>query len=287
MTTSLAGPEVAFRVCPLCGRNNAAEANQRPSRGPWHLKACRRCAFVYLENAPAYSELEDEFEWSRSLATETERRRKEEPLLHTLHVPFKRWWNRLLRRDKLLALARQFISPGAILDVGCGSGRRLLGLPAQYTLYGIEVSRLLAAEANRHFSGRGGTAFVGPALQWLDELEPRQFSGVIMRAFLEHEVAPRTALAAAHRVLRENGHLIIKVPNYASLNRLLRGSKWCGFRFPDHVNYFTPRSLVTMLRQTGFSIAQFRWLDQFPTSDNMWLVAQRSADSPGPSPDEG
>jgi SAM-dependent methyltransferase len=215
---------------------------------------------------------------------ESERRRKEEPLLHTLHVPFKRWWNQLLGRDKLLALASQFISPGPVLDVGCGSGRRLLGLRPEYTLYGIEVSRPLATEARRHFSRRGGTVFVGPALCGLGEFEPGQFSGVIMRAFLEHEVAPRTALTGARRVLKEDGHLIIKVPNYASLNRWVRGSKWCGFRFPDHVNYFTPRSIVTMLRDTGFSVAGFRWRDQFPTNDNMWLVARRSGASADLSP---
>lgn len=279
LTASAAVPKQALRPCPLCGRDNAAEANHRHSRGDWRLKACTGCGFVYLENAPAYAEMTDgEFEWSKSLATETERRRNEEPLLHKMHVPLKRRWNRLFRRDKLLALARQFISPGPVLDVGCGSGKRLLGLPPQYTLFGIEVSRTLAAQASHHFAGRGGAAYVGPALRWLDELEACRFTGVIMRAYLEHEIAPRAALNGAHRVLKEGGHLIVKVPNYASLNRRVRGARWCGFRFPDHVNYFTPRSIATMLRETGFSIVQFHWRDRFPTSDNMWLVARRNAE---------
>src|SRR5688572_12073679 len=97
-----ADPQEAHRVCPLCERNNASEAHHRHSRGDWRLKACRGCDFVYLENAPAYEELASAFEWSRSLATETERRWKKEPLLHTLHVPFRRWWKRVLGRDKLL-----------------------------------------------------------------------------------------------------------------------------------------------------------------------------------------
>ena len=59
------------------------------------------------------------------------------------------------------------------------------------------------------------------------------------------------------------------------LNRIFRGKKWCGFRLPDHVNYFTPTSLVGMSKAIGFHIAQFEWRDKLPTSDNMWIVIQK------------
>lgn len=56
---------------------------------------------------------------------------------------------------------------------------------------------------------------------------------------------------------------------------MVRGKEWCGFRLPDHVNYFTPDSLVQMCQQVGFHIAKFSFADRLPTSDNMWLVIQK------------
>ena len=44
------------------------------------------------------------------------------------------------------------------------------------------------------------------------------------------------------------------MPNFGSVNRRVSGSQWCGFRYPDHVNYFTPQSLRTMAADCGLSL---------------------------------
>lgn len=59
-------------------------------------------------------------------------------------------------------------------------------------------------------------------------------------------------LASVHMVLRDDGIIFVRVPNYASLNRMVRGGQWCGFRYPDHVNYFTPYTLSRMAGDSGF-----------------------------------
>ena len=69
---------------------------------------------------------------------------------------------------------------------------------------------------------------------------------------------------------------MIKVPNYGCLNRVFLGDKWSGFRFPDHLNYFTPQTLQTMCELAGLVIRRFGMMDKFLLSDNMWLVAGKS-----------
>jgi ubiquinone/menaquinone biosynthesis C-methylase UbiE len=115
------------------------------------------------------------------------------------------------------------------------------------------------------------------ALSGLKQFADRSFDAVMMRAFLEHETQPRGVLEQTCRVLRPGGFAVIQVPNFGCLNRKVRGARWCGFRFPDHVNYFVPESLREMVTQAGFEIAQFRLRDRLPTSDRMWMVAQRPA----------
>ena len=99
------------------------------------------------------------------------------------------------------------------------------------------------------------------------------FSGIIMRSFLEHDIHPRPILEENSRTLKRGGIIVIKVPNYGSWNRALLGDNWCGMRFPDHVNYFTPTTLSRMVRETGLKVHKFGLLDRLPTSDNMWMIA--------------
>ena len=59
-------------------------------------------------------------------------------------------------------------------------------------------------------------------------------------------------LTGVHRVLWDDGIIFVRVPNYVSLNRRVRGGQWCGFRCPYHVNYFTPYTLSRMAGDSGF-----------------------------------
>jgi len=113
------------------------------------------------------------------------------------------------------------------------------------------------------------------ALNGIQKLPENHFAGVLMSAFLEHEVEPNGLLQGVARVLQPGGVVIIKVPNYGSWNRRIRAEKWCGFRLPDHVNYFTPENLEALIVRQGMKVVQFGLADRQPTSDNMWIVAAK------------
>ena len=49
------------------------------------------------------------------------------------------------------------------------------------------------------------------------------------------------------------------------------GRRWCGFRYPDHLNYFSPNTLRAMANKAGFETS-FGLTGCLPTSDNMWAV---------------
>ena len=82
--------------------------------------------------------------------------------------------------------------------------------------------------------------------------------------------------ALSSKVVPEREVVILKVPNYACWNRKLRGKKWCGYRFPDHVNYFTPETLRILAETADFRVRQTLW-DRLPLSDNMYAVLNKAA----------
>ena len=82
----------------------------------------------------------------------------------------------------------------------------------------------------------------------MKEFPDRYFTGILLRSFLEHESATEGAARRnARACCADDGAIYVRVPNYGSLNRRMLGAKWCGFRYPDHVNYFT----TTVARRHG------------------------------------
>ena len=268
--------DVVRRTCPSCGRDNAPSSPTIYGDTNWPIKECSKCEFVYLEVAPVYARLVEEFAWEKTSVAETDRRVAAEPVRQSISKQFKAFRRQWLKRDKLPYLIHGFIQPGNVLDIGCAGGGALSNLDTMYVPHGIEISRALALSAEEKVKSRGGHIVHDAAVLGLEKFPADFFSGVLLSAFLEHEIEPKPLLIGVCRVLRPGGSCIIKVPNYASLNRVIRGKKWCGFRIPDHVNYFTPASLVRMCRQAGFEIAKFDVADRLPTSDNMWIVIRKA-----------
>jgi SAM-dependent methyltransferase len=276
-----------LRIHPLLDK----DAPVRPSvysRPPWHLVECVETGFVYLANPPQYAQLDEEFSWEKTKAEENAKRVQEEPVVAWISK-----WSKFIRRSfrrerRIQREAMQLLiatgnpSP-TVLDLGCGSGRTLLGL----TVYakkecgikvipiGIEISRKLAAKAHANLVGYNGEVIHAPAVEGLGGLAGLSVDLILLSSYLEHETQPLEALKLCHRTLASGAAIIIKVPNFASINRRVRRQRWCGFRFPDHVNYFTPRSLRMLVDKAGFEVARMNFFDRLPTSDNMWLIARK------------
>jgi SAM-dependent methyltransferase len=267
--------EPALRSCPLCSADNRAQSASPYSKSPWNLKNCAKCGFVFLENPPDYAELEENFAWEKTSAAEEERRATERPFARRLSRGFRHFRQRVLKRDKLLTLLNEQLPRGKVLDIGCGGGGVLSRLPERFEPHGIEISRALAAQADALAQARGGHVVQASAIVGLTQLAPDSMDGALLSGFLEHETQPALLLRELRRVLRPGAPVIIKVPNYGCINRTVRGAKWCGFRHPDHVNYFTPASLIQLARDCGYRIARCTLGDRWPLSDNLWAVLQK------------
>jgi len=269
------GLKIVARSCPLCDAPSTDAALLPYGNRDWPMRQCA-CGFVYLEVAPDYTELATNLSWEKTSKSEDARRMAERPVSQTLSKRT-RWRMRLLKRRDMTALIAAASPAGDVLDVGCASGGHMMKLPAAIHPYGIEISEALGGIAAASFGERGGTAYIGPALQVMQGLPDGKFGAISMRSYLEHEAQPLKVLQQAFRILKPGGVVFVKVPNFGSVNRALRGGAWCGFRLPDHLNYFTPQTLALMAGRAGFSFGQpFSW--HLPTSDNMWAALTRPSD---------
>jgi len=260
---------VVARRCPLCDGDDSSELAGY-GHGIWRLVRCSDCGFVYLDRAPDYTALYAAMAWEKTGAAELERRAELRPISFRLSRAT-RLRMALLPRKRMADLVARVARPGNVVDLGCGTGGQLADLAAAYVPYGVEISAEAAALADAAFRRRGGAALNQPALSGLKSFADGFFTAATLRSYLEHELHPRAVLRELWRTLGSGGVVIVKVPNYGSLNRRVTGRKWCGFRYPDHLNYFTPQTLRRMAEECGYRV-RFGLTDRLPTSDNMYAL---------------
>ena len=234
--------------------------------GDWRLGRCRICRFVFLLNPPDTEELIDELAFEKTFMTRKDERRS------ALR-------NAVARVRAFLAKFKghrsdppaRFFPSGNVLDVGCGAGQRIQP-PA--VPYGIEISRHLFEIADRNMRARGGYCVHASGSEGITTFSEHHFDGVLMHSYLEHEVDVLPVLRGAHRCLKPGGRLFLRVPNYASVNRRVFGRKWCGFRYPDHVNHFMPESSGNTAASAGFKVRILNRL-RLPIDDNIHALLTR------------
>lgn len=266
-------PRVTERACPCCGETGPDAFEVLDYSPTWPMRRCQRCGFVFLSVVPAFTEFAADLAWEKQFATHAKTRKQKHPLLTWLSKAT-RWRLWLKQYDTTMRLFASKVPRGKVLDIGCGSGGGMLSLGPDMIPFGVEISPALAAQADAAFRLRGGKVICAPAVQGLQQLEPNSFEGALLRSYLEHEEAPQEVLRLVARLLKPNGIAVVKVPNFGSLNRVVSGQYWSGFRFPDHMNYFTPAGLARMADQAGLDTTLCNPI-MAPISDNMYALLRK------------
>lgn len=92
-------------------------------------------------------------------------------------------------------------------------------------------------------------------LEALKDLElNRTFSIVMAGEVLEHLPNPGLCLVELRNLLEEGGYLIVSVPNAFSIKVFMRMVGGKESVHPDHVSYYSARTLQTLLAKCGYSI---------------------------------
>jgi SAM-dependent methyltransferase len=247
---------------------------------------------VFLANPPAQEQFQDEYAWEVTHEREADRRRQSEPAIYALSTAMKRFRQRFLKRDKVATMVTRLIERCAgrssshsvrLIDVGCAYGTLAIRVANQLARkvagrlepIGIEISNHLAKKADEALRTRGGRCIHGTAIDGLRALEAGHADVIVLSCILEHEIEPLELLRQCRERLAPHGQVIVKIPNYASLGRWIRGPKWCGYRWPDHVNYFTPRTLRMIADRAGLRVTRMNAFDRSPLSDSLYAVFGR------------
>jgi SAM-dependent methyltransferase len=145
--------------------------------------------------------------------------------------------------------------PGArLLDVGAAFGFGVAeARRAGWRAVGIEISAAAARSARD--ATRGGVARAhGLRAPFPDA----RFDAVTLWDVLEHLADPHAAVAEAARLLAPGGRLALTTGDVGSLAARLSGARWHLYTLPEHLFFYSRRSLALLLAQHGFSVERMR-----------------------------
>lgn len=259
------------------------------SRDEWKIVECLDTGMVYLQNPPDYAQLIDELAWEKRFTEEKGRRKAKEPVLSVISSLIKKIRKFIRKKERIETESAEQLKilmnttddkELTVVDVGCGTGDKLQKIIKEHQnnhdveiqSIGIELSQVQSEQANLNLKRVGGFCLHETAIDGLKKISDNTVDLIILCSFLEHELHPLKLLSECKLKLNKKGIIIIKVPNFDSINRKVRQKRWCGFRYPDHVNYFTPETLKLILLNAGLKMTR---LDNFPLNDNMWAIVTK------------
>jgi SAM-dependent methyltransferase len=89
-------------------------------------------------------------------------------------------------------------------------------------------------------------------------LPRRRFDRVVMSHVIEHLSDPRCVVQRVHASMRPDAVLIVRCPNFGSIERRLFGRWWSGLDVPRHLQHFTPQTLARLLQECGLHTVNIR-----------------------------
>lgn len=170
-------------------------------------------------------------------------------------------------RQVIAALPRP-TSGARLLDIGCWTGESTVGYGSALggaTLAGVEIFDAPAREAEGRGIDVARLDLEHDAFPW----PTASFDVVVSNQVFEHLKNIWLPLSEAYRVLKPGGHLVMSVPNLASLhNRVLLafGRQPTSIRtFGPHVRGYTLRELIGLLELSGgLAVQRVRGVGFYP-----------------------
>jgi 2-polyprenyl-3-methyl-5-hydroxy-6-metoxy-1,4-benzoquinol methylase len=234
----------AGTACPICSGTRLRRVFEVQTWSTYQIELCRNCGFVFAAPRPSAEEL-NRFYTSTYFTKDHDLNLGYANYRSVAEENARRMWHEFKQ-----LLAEQKVVNRKLLDVGCATGGFLAEAKKdQWDGVGVEFSEFAIEVAKKEF---GLNVLQGDVFH--PELVPGSFGVVTMYHVLEHVIDPLATLKQSLKLLAPGGLLYVELPNWASVGRRARGVKWAQLKPPEHINFFTPKSLALAAKNAGFQV---------------------------------
>ena len=164
---------------------------------------------------------------------------------------------------RILKKIEKLHTKGLILDFGCGKGKFLNTAQLNgWESFGVETSIPRAEYAIQHYNLSVSTK------NYIEgNIFNLSFDIISLFHVLEHIADPKNLVKKLVRDnLKNDGLVIIEVPNIKSIQYKFAGKSWLHLDIPRHINHFSEISIVKLLNETKLEVVK---IDYFSSTHGL------------------
>jgi SAM-dependent methyltransferase len=234
--------------CPLCeGSKLDFQHNSLDylvSKNAFSVYKCMDCGLLYTNPRPKPESIQAYYQSSDYLSHSN----KSDNLFSRCY----RVIRRIMLSYKVGVLRKHLNSNGLpvrILDYGCGTGEFLLkAKELKYDVVGFEPSEI----ASKQVKEKGLRVMVND--MDLDKQEDNSLDAITLWHVMEHIHDIKSRIKVFSRILRNNGLLVIAIPENKSFDAAYYKTDWAGWDLPRHLFHFDEITLKRLVGSDEFTL---------------------------------
>ena len=233
---------INLKNCPLCNGEKFTKkidcTDHTKSKETFKIVSCETCDFTFTNPRPLNENLSDYYK-SEAYISHTNNKRG---LFNWLYQKVRK---HTVKRKVLLL--KESAKTGFHLDIGSGTGEFLYACKqAGFKTYGIEPSETAREQAIKNYS------LTISKNSDLAQYPSCKFDSITMWHVLEHVPDIKITLSEIKRTLKNEGKIIIAVPNHKSWDAKYYKEYWAAWDVPIHLWHFSKATIQKIFNSEGF-----------------------------------
>lgn len=251
---------IHYSQCPVCGSANISSALRAKdftvSNETFSIFECHTCTFRFTQDVPGATAIGPYYK-AESYISHTD---SSQGLINRLYHSVRKF---TIRQKCNLVKKVTGRGKGNMLDVGAGTGVFVKAILE----HGWQVTGLEPDADARKVAKEVYGASLSP-IEDFYKLPDNSYDAITMWHVLEHVHDLRGYMAKLKSLLKENGRLVIAVPNYTAGDAAVYKEFWAAYDVPRHLYHFSPQSMQKLAEAFGLRILQHKpmWFDSFYVS---------------------
>jgi 2-polyprenyl-3-methyl-5-hydroxy-6-metoxy-1,4-benzoquinol methylase len=251
---------IHYTNCPVCGSLHIfpflSVSDYTVSKEEFPVDECKDCSARFTQNIPVAEEIGPYYKSEEYIShTDTSK-----GLINRLYQSVR---NRTVKQKRKLIERITAVKGGKLLDVGSGTGFFAAEMQKNgWQVIGLEPdadARKVAAASNN---------IILQDLKEFFQLPVNSFDAITLWHVLEHVHELHDYMDRLKLLLKDEGKLIIAVPNYTAKDAVIYGRYWAAYDVPRHLYHFSPKAMKVLVEKHGMKIARYlpMWYDSFYVS---------------------
>lgn len=237
------------QACLICGSENSSvrytATDHFVSNESFAVVECMVCGFNYTHNFPSADSIGPYYKSDDYISHSDTQKGLVNKAYHTV---------RKIMLSRKYRLIKRLTDGKKLLDIGCGTGYFPAYMKSKfYDVSGMEMDAGARNFAKAHFNV---DVFDPPTM--LNEKHSREFDIITLWHVLEHLHEPVDYINWIKDSLKDDGVLIIAIPNCNSFDAGIYGKYWAAYDVPRHLWHFTPDTFQAFISQFGLSLVSLR-----------------------------